>query len=204
MIASLCAMNVLLIHTTPNTLSIAEAIDSNRLAFTICAGDVLVSNMINAAAESVTTSIMETTFKDPSAFTLKLGKPSAMLGTNCGNEPPIKTISIATPNMASASFAPFLISFLVAVPSVSIDLANAGSFIFSRNTGSLYKSFPIFLTEMAPANTPMKQAGIQTFMMDNDAPGKASTAAIAAVAALIGLPVNAKVDAITEMLRGRS
>ena len=32
--ASLCAMNVLLIHTTPNTLIIADAIELNKLAFT--------------------------------------------------------------------------------------------------------------------------------------------------------------------------
>src|SRR4030095_9048819 len=89
-------------------------------------------------------------------------------------------------------------------PSESIDFANVGSFIFSMNSGSLSRSFPIFQTDNAATITPIKHAGTQTFIMDNDAPGKASTAAIAAVAALIGLPVNAKVEAITEALNGRS
>src|SRR5215467_1181148 len=60
MASSLCAMKVLLIHTTPNTLINADAMEVNKLAFTIEAGDVFVSSMINADAESVTISIMVT------------------------------------------------------------------------------------------------------------------------------------------------
>ena len=52
--------------------------------------------------------------------------------------------------------------------------------------------------------TPSRQAGIQTLITAMEAPGKTNIAAMAAVAALIGLPVNAKCEAITEMLSGRS
>src|SRR6516162_11702022 len=81
MAASLCAMNVLLIQTTPNTLINADAMEVNKLAFTIDAGEVLVSSIIKADADSVTISIIVTIFSDPSAFTLKLGTPSAIFGT---------------------------------------------------------------------------------------------------------------------------
>src|SRR6478672_2399540 len=197
-------MNVLLIHTTPNTLIIAEAIELNKLAFTICAGEVLVISTINAAADKVTISIMVTILREPSAFTLKFGVPSAILGTSCGNAPPNNTMIIAIPKMSTAIFACGLISFAVLAVSVSIDFAKSGSFIFSRNSGSLSRSFPIFQTDIAPASTPIRQAGIHTFIMVNDAPGYASIAAMAAVAALIGLPVSARCDAITEMLSGLS
>src|SRR3954451_4176843 len=95
-------------------------------------------------------------------------------------------------------------SFALLTFSASIDFANAGSFIFAKNSGSLSRSFPIFQTDNAPTITPMKDAGIQIFMISKEAPGKASTAAIAAVAALIGLPVKARCDAITEILKGLS
>ena len=77
-VASLWAMNVLLIHTTPNTLIIADAIELNKLAFTICVGEVFVISIINAAADKVTISIIVTILREPSALTLKFSTPGAI------------------------------------------------------------------------------------------------------------------------------
>src|SRR5215212_4628624 len=113
-------------------------------------------------------------------------------------------MSMAIAKMSTAIFACGLISFVALSIVASNDFANSGSFILSKNSGSLSRSFPIFQTEKAPTSTPIKQAGIQTFIIVNEAPGNPRTAAIAAVAALIGLPVSARCDAITEILRGLS
>src|SRR3954447_1509100 len=141
---------------------------------------------ISAAADKVTISIMVTILREPSALTLKFSTPGAILGTSCGKAPPINTMMMAIPKMSTAIFAWGLMSFALLTFSASIDFANAVSFIFAKNSGSLSRSFPIFQTDKAPTITPMKDAGMQIFMISKEAPGKASTAAIAAVAALIG------------------
>ncbi len=97
---------------------------------------------------------------------------------------------IAAANMPTASLAPGFIVRCCLILLLSILAAKAGSFIFSRNSGSSVSSFPFLRTTSMPASIPTRQEGIHTFMISTDAVEVASTVAMVAVAALMGLPVS--------------
>src|SRR5678816_3789925 len=128
----------------------------------------------------------------PDLFTAKFGmNPS--LSENTGNsdgKDPINTTAIT----AAAKIATDLVAPSLRVRTESCDasrfFANAGSFILSKNSGSLSRSFPLFQTNKMPTITPMMVDGIQTKRMSASlVPAGARTVNNAADAADTGLAV---------------
>src|SRR4030095_4787433 len=155
-------INVLLIHTTPNTAIVAWPADANKLAFVTCAAVVLQKRIISPAAPSMIIMIIDGICTCPDAFTEKPGlNPSPEnTGNNDGKDPSNTTAITATAKIATDLVAPSL-----RTSSVSFDpsrfFANTGSFILSKNSGSLSSSFPLFQTNKIPTITPIIVDGIQ-------------------------------------------
>jgi hypothetical protein len=127
-------MNVLLIHTTPNTAMVAWPADANKLAFVTCAAVVLQNMMINPAEASMIIMIIDGICTCPEAFTAKLGvNPSmpANEGSKEGKDPSNTTSKTAIPKMTTDGMAPSL-SFISR--HIFHYFAKAGSFIRSMKS----------------------------------------------------------------------
>src|SRR4030095_4279118 len=196
-------MNVLLIHTTPNTAIVACPAEANRLALVTCAAVVLQKRIISPVAASMIIMIMDGICTWPDAFTEKPGlNPSfsANTGNNDGKDPSNTTAITATAKIATDLVAPSLRARTLSFES-SRFFANAGSFILSKNSGSLSSSFPLFQTNKMPAITPIIVDGIQMRRMSASLiSASASTANKVPAAADTGLAVMAIWAAVTLIL----
>ncbi|MNZ98872.1 hypothetical protein D3C78_1181770 [compost metagenome] len=206
--AALAAIKVALIQTTPNTDIVACAPALNNEALATSAELVLVKMIIRAVTDSIMICIIAAIRILPFAPTTKFGAnpfASAKFGIIAGNAPTRMIIRTPNPNSNTDSFAPGFNGVAEVELLSSRCFTNSGSFNFSKNSGSLSKSLPIFNTERMPAKTPIREAGIQIFNTSVIwKPLSRTIATIVAVAAETGLEVSPKWEAITEMLSGRS
>src|SRR5688572_16205410 len=187
---------------------VAEPADENKLALLTCAAVVLQTRMMNPAAASMTIMIIDGICTCPAAFTAKPGANPSLSensGSKKGNEPSKTTNNTAMPKIATDETVPGLSTVAVSLASSSILFAKAGSFIFSKNSGSSFKSFPRLSTKRIPTITPIIVDGIHIIKMSASfIPSGARTVSNAAVAAETGLAVIAMCAAVTLILKARS